>query len=147
MVFAMKYAPLAGYAGRSRRKIDPRRYDSPILVLDTCGAANWGSAVWQTGIPSLGFFALAGAASAFLFIAGGLLAARLGGLQPRRAGLLLGLYYGGTGLGIVLSALLVPSVLAVQRWPWAWWALSLACFVATALLAWPARALQDGGSA
>jgi predicted MFS family arabinose efflux permease len=33
--------------------------------------------------------ALAGVASAFLFIAGGLLAARLGALQPRRAGLLL----------------------------------------------------------
>jgi hypothetical protein len=47
-------------------QVDPRRYDSPILVLDTCGAANWGSAVWQTGIPSLGFFALAGAASAVI---------------------------------------------------------------------------------
>lgn len=84
---------------------------------------------------------LAGAASAFLFIAGGLLAVRLGAMQPHRSGLLLGLYYGGTGLGIVLSALLVPAVLAVQRWPWAWWALSLACFAATAALAWPARVL------
>ena len=35
---------------------------------------------------------LAGGASALLFIAGGLLAARLGGMQPQRAGLLLGLY-------------------------------------------------------
>jgi hypothetical protein len=41
----------------------------------------------------------------------GLLAARLGALQPQRMGLLLGLYYGGTGLGIVLSALLVPAML------------------------------------
>jgi predicted MFS family arabinose efflux permease len=94
---------------------------------------------------------LAGAASAFLFIAGGLLAARLGAQQPQRGGLLLGLYYGGTGLGIVLSALLVPAVLAAQRWPWAWWALSLACFAATAALAWPARVLaaqaNGGGNA
>ena len=38
-------------------------------------------------------------------------------------------------------------MLAVQRWSWAWWALSLACFAATALLAWPARVLQESGGA
>ncbi|MBA2960583.1 MULTISPECIES: YbfB/YjiJ family MFS transporter [Ramlibacter] len=89
---------------------------------------------------------LAGVASAFLFIAGGLLAARLGAQQPRRAGFLLGLYYGGTGLGIALSALLVPAVLAAAQprphaWAWVWWALALACLAATAVLAWPARVL------
>jgi len=89
---------------------------------------------------------LAGIASAFLFIAGGLLAARLGALMPSRSGLLLGLYYGGTGLGIVLSALLVPVLLesAWQRphgWAWAWWALALACLAATAVLARVARVL------
>lgn len=94
---------------------------------------------------------LAGAASAFVFIAGGLLAARLGAMRPAQGGLLLGLYYGGTGLGIVLSALLVPATLQAARevphgWAWAWWALSLACFAATALLAWPARVLGDGAS-
>ena len=76
---------------------------------------------------------LAGVASAFLFIAGGLLAARLGSLQPPRSGFLLGLYYGGTGAGIVLSALLVPAVLEAASarphgWAWAWWGLALACF-------------------
>ncbi len=90
---------------------------------------------------------LAGVASALVFIAGGLLAARLGALQPQRMGLLLGLYYGGTGLGIVLSALLVPAMLEAAAavphgWAWAWWALALACFAATAVLLWPARALQ-----
>ena len=90
---------------------------------------------------------LAGVASAFVFIAGGLLAARLGALQPRRMGLLLGLYYGGTGLGIVLSALLVPAMLeaaaqVTHGWAWAWWALAVACFAATAVLVWPARVLQ-----
>ena len=89
---------------------------------------------------------LAGVASAFLFIAGSLLAARLGSLRPGRGGLLLGIYYGGTGLGIVLSALLVPAVLeaAAARahgWAWAWWLLGLACLAATAVLAWPARVL------
>jgi predicted MFS family arabinose efflux permease len=90
---------------------------------------------------------LAGVASAFLLIAGSLLAARLVALQPRRGGLLLGLYYGGCGLGIVLSALLVPPVLEAARerahgWAWAWWGLALACLAATVVLIWPARALQ-----
>jgi MFS family permease len=89
---------------------------------------------------------LAGVASALVFIAGGLLAARLGALQPERGGFLIGLYYGGTGFGIVLSALLVPVVLAAvvevpHGWAWAWWALALACAAVTALLLWPARVL------
>lgn len=89
---------------------------------------------------------LAGGASALVFIAGGLLAARLGAQMPGRSGLLLGLYYGGTGWGISLSALLVPAVLAVapapHGWTWAWWALALACVVATVALLWPARVLS-----
>src|SRR3989344_4709207 len=81
---------------------------------------------------------LAGGASALVFIAGGLLAARLGAQVPGRSGLLLGLYYGGTGWGISLSALLVPAVLGVapapHSWTWAWWVLALACMAATAVL-------------
>jgi predicted MFS family arabinose efflux permease len=57
---------------------------------------------------------LAGVASGLVFSTGGLLAARLGARQPQRSGLLLGLYYGGTGFGIVLSALGVPLVLAMR---------------------------------
>jgi len=91
---------------------------------------------------------LAGVASALLFIAGGLLAARLGSQLPSRNGLLLGVYYGGTGLGIVLSALLVPPLLDAAAqvphgWAWAWWVLALACALASALLAWPARVLRQ----
>ncbi|WP_249931264.1 YbfB/YjiJ family MFS transporter [Ramlibacter sp. 2FC] len=90
---------------------------------------------------------LAGVASAFIFIAGGLLAARLGVLAPGRAGLLLGLYYGGTGWGIALSALGVPAALTAARalphgWTWAWWVLAAACLAATALLWGPVRRLQ-----
>ena len=87
---------------------------------------------------------LAGVASALVFIAGGLLAARLGALAPRHMGLLLGLYYGGTGLGILLSALLVPAMLQAASgvphgWAWAWWALAVSCLLATGLLAWVGR--------
>jgi predicted MFS family arabinose efflux permease len=91
---------------------------------------------------------LAGMASALLFITGGLLAARLGAQKPSHNGLLLGLYYGGTGLGIVLSALLVPWLLeraagVAHGWAWAWWALAFACVLASLVFAWPARVLRD----
>ncbi len=90
---------------------------------------------------------LAGVASAWVFIAGGLLAARLGANQPARGGLLIGLYYGGTGFGIALSAVLVPAVLEAAHaqphgWAWAWWGLALVCAGLTALLCWPARVLR-----
>ena len=90
---------------------------------------------------------LAGVASAWVFVAGGLLAARLGARSPGQAGLLLGLYYGGTGWGIALSALAVPALLeaaagVLHGWAWAWWALALACLAATAVLARPALLLQ-----
>ncbi|PKO41656.1 MAG: MFS transporter [Betaproteobacteria bacterium HGW-Betaproteobacteria-3] len=123
---------------------------APLLV--------WGALLASLFMGLSGFFTaaapllaqrlLAGVASAFVFIAGGLLAARLGALQPARGGLLIGLYYGGTGFGIVLSALLVPRVLDATAhlphgWAWAWWALAAACLGATAALLWPARRLAQ----
>jgi len=93
---------------------------------------------------------LAGVSSAFIFIAGGILAARLGALHPGRAGLLLGLYYGGTGFGIIASALLVPATLAraashgaAHAWQWPWLVLGVVCLLATALVAAPVRAIPE----
>ncbi len=82
---------------------------------------------------------LAGVVSAWIFVAGGLLATRLGARWPQHTGLLLGLYYGGTGWGISLSALGVPFMLeaAGQRehaWAWAWWGLAVACTLAWLVL-------------
>lgn len=97
---------------------------------------------------------LAGIASAFIFISGGVLAARLSSLHPNQAGLLLGIYYGGTGVGIVLSALLVPLALsaatvhgAPHGWQWAWVALGAACLLATLAMALPARHIDGAASA
>lgn len=84
---------------------------------------------------------LAGGVSAAVFVSGGLLAARLGAHWPSQSGLLLGLYYGGTGWGIALSAVLVPVALSAANeqalahpWAWAWWGLALACFTMTLVL-------------
>jgi predicted MFS family arabinose efflux permease len=85
----------------------------------------------------LGQRVLAGMASAITFTSGGVLVARLGALHGRQVGLLLGLYYGGAGFGIVISAQLVPRALAVAQeqggahgWQWAWIALGLVCLLA-----------------
>ena len=134
---------------------------TPWLLRRTpaTGLLLWGSALATVFMALSGFFTeatplllqrlLAGVASALVFIAGGLLAARLGARQPRHSGFLLGIYYGGTGIGIALSAVGVPWVMALAEgrphaWAWAWWALALLCALATALLAWPARVLAAG---
>lgn len=88
---------------------------------------------------------LAGIASAFIFISGGVLAARLGSMHARHAGFLIGIYYGGTGFGIALSALLVPVALeaaaaqgAAHVWQWAWMVLGGVCLLMTAMITVPA---------
>ena len=71
----------------------------------------------------------AGTGSAATFVAGGLLAARLtGGRDGRSAGLVLGLYYGGVGAGIVASAAVVPWLAGravAHAWQGAWIGLGL----------------------
>jgi predicted MFS family arabinose efflux permease len=93
--------------------------------------------------------ALTGVASAAAFVCGGLLAAQLAtrpSPHPTReapaAGLVLGIYYGGTGVGIVLSALLVPPLAAragAHAWQWAWIALGVAAAIATGITALATR--------
>jgi predicted MFS family arabinose efflux permease len=77
----------------------------------------------------------AGVASAAMFIGGGLLAARLA-QDAGRPGVVLGLYYGGTGLGIIVSALAVPPL----PWRTAWLVLAAVALAATVVLA---RATRD----
>lgn len=47
-------------------RIDPRRYDTPVMVMDCCGTGNWAFPSWAQGIPSVSFHAIAGAASAVI---------------------------------------------------------------------------------
>lgn len=87
-----------------------------------------------------------GVSSALIFVSGGLLVSRLAAMHGHRAGLLLGLYYGGTGLGIVAASLLVPPVMAAAAahgaphpWQWAWLLLGTLALAASLLMAGPAR--------
>jgi hypothetical protein len=63
----------------------------------------------------------------------------------------LGLYYGGTGWGIVVSSILVPLTLSngPRGWQSAWFALAFACALFAAVSIGAARRLdadRDGGS-
>jgi predicted MFS family arabinose efflux permease len=63
---------------------------------------------------------------------------------PRGAGLVLGLYFGGTGLGIVASSLIVPPLAArglPHAWQGAWLALGVTALLATLVTAAATRHL------
>ena len=100
---------------------------------------------------------LTGVASAAVFVAGGLLAARLGSRLATGSrispGLVLGLYYGGTGLGIVASALALPPLIALPAsqagrpgWQWGWIALAALALAATVLVARRTATLRDAAA-
>jgi len=82
-----------------------------------------------------------GVTSAFIFVCGGILITRLAALHSARAGFLLGLFYGGSGMGIVLSAWVVPLTIAAANahhvahsWQWAWLAMGLLSVLASAVM-------------
>lgn len=78
---------------------------------------------------------LAGAAGAVTFIVGASLAANVAaGATPDRAALILGIYFAGGGLGVAVSGLLIPALLAATGaggWRWGWLTLGALAFAAT----------------
>ncbi len=127
-----------------------RRWGPGPLLLWTTAVASVcmvAGGLFTASAVLLGQRLLAGVLSAWIFTAGGLLAARLSLRWPGHSGLLLGLYYGGAGWGIVLCSLSVPVALQVagpqaHPWMWAWWILGGWAGVATGVLLWALRALQ-----
>ncbi len=80
--------------------------------------------------------AIAGLGGALTFIAGGALAAQLATRSPQHSGTLLAVYFGGGGLGILTSGLVVPLLIqSSSTWRWGWISLGVAALVAT-LLSW-----------
>ena len=83
--------------------------------------------------------AACGVFSAVIFVSGGILASQLATSNAQHSGLVLGLFYGGAGLGVTISALVVPATLGNDGHGWqvSWVALGIICALCTAL-AWPA---------
>jgi predicted MFS family arabinose efflux permease len=143
---AMNTVNAAGYLigalllPRALARIDARRLFlagclGTVLTLALHGLASSDAALYTLRL-------LSGVTSAATFATGGVLAARLGNVG--NAGLVIGIYYGGTGVGIVASALLVPPLAGrdlPHAWQAAWWALAAAALAATAVAAAATRAL------
>ena len=85
--------------------------------------------------------AVAGAAGALSLITGGALAAAAGGGGGHgRPTLALGVYFGGAGFGMVVSAFAVPALVAAVGWRSGW-------FVLGALGCWATRCGAAGAGA
>lgn len=107
-------------------RLGPRR-TSVIALLLTVGATG------ATGLFSdfaaicvLRF--LPGLTGAFVFVAGGVMAARLATESPGRRGMLIGLFYVGPGIGMAIAGLLLPAFVEGRPdlWRWGWAAAALA---------------------
>ncbi len=81
---------------------------------------------------------LAGAGAAFGFIAGGALATHIAQAYPSRSAFLLGLFYGGPGIGIIGSGLAAPYLLeslGAGSWATIWAAFAIVSVALSLILA------------
>jgi predicted MFS family arabinose efflux permease len=125
-----------------------RRWSAGALFCGGCAATALlmaGSGLIADTDSLLTLRVITGVSSAAIFISGGVLAARLASARPHDAGLVLGLYYGGTGWGIVASSVLVPLsiVNAAHGWQFAWFALAAACAVFATVAIGAARRIES----
>jgi predicted MFS family arabinose efflux permease len=131
---AMNTANALGYlagaiaAGPLVARVGSRRPYLAGLVLT--GLALLGSAISGNFGILIGLRVVAGVTGALVFIAGAGLVARLvTGLTPGGSVVVLGAYFAGGGLGVVVSALLIPPVVGLgagQSWRWGWVVLGIA---------------------
>ena len=122
---AMNTANAGGYllgallAPRWLARVDALRVATAGAVVSAAALAAHAFAGSDAAL--FGLRIAAGIGSAATFVGGGLLAARLS-QHAVRPGLVLGLYYGGAGIGIVASTAIVPPL----PWRAAWLALAAA---------------------
>lgn len=149
---AMNTAHAAGYLiGALSLSMVIRRYSSwasfvtgGVLSSVFLGLCAWFTDAWLIGLLRL----LSGFTSASVFAGGTVLIAQLAGLHPKRSGTLLGIYYAGGGLGMVLCAGLVPWTLFegeqahwLHPWQLGWLAVGATGLLLTLVMWQPAKAL------
>jgi len=106
-----------------------------IAVIESCGARRTAVAGLVVTIASTAATGLSsdflvlcvlrflpGLSGAFVFVAGGVMAARLATLRPGQRGLLIGLFYIGPGVGMAIAGLLLPMLVDARPdlWRWGW---------------------------
>lgn len=86
---------------------------------------------------------LPGLSGAAVFVAGGLLAVRLGAARGGRPSLVLGLFYVGVGFGISLTGCTLPFLVAADAADWraGWYATGALCLLAALPATWGALQL------
>jgi predicted MFS family arabinose efflux permease len=85
---------------------------------------------------------LSGIAAAYVFVAGGVLAASVFPNDARRAASAIAIYFAGGGIGLLVTALTIPWLLEVggdTAWPDAWLLLGAMCLVMSLLATLAAR--------
>ncbi len=89
-----------------------------------------------------------GIANTYVFAGGSVLAAQLSNMHPTRAGWLMGIYYGGGGLGIIIPSFLVPGLVELgQTWGWAypwqlaWFGIAVVSCLALACMWYPGHSI------
>jgi len=123
LVGALVAAPLAARIG------DKRAFFAGVLISAmSLLATGWLSEVWPLALLRL----LTGASGALSLVTGGSLAAAAGGGGSGRSTLALGVYFGGAGFGMIVSALAVPALVAAVGWQSGWFVLGALAFAAAA---------------
>ncbi|PWE28831.1 hypothetical protein DDZ14_18435 [Maritimibacter sp. 55A14] len=112
---------------------------SASLVLSGLTQSFWLLTIWRV---------FAGVFGAPTFIAGGVLAANLFP-DTRRMALAIALYFGGGGIGIVLSGITLPLFFEIsgsENWPMSWLGLGAVSALACTLSLWSARQMSARAS-
>jgi MFS family permease len=91
---------------------------------------------------------LTGVFGAPVFIAGGAMAATLFKDDPKRNALAIALYFGGGGMGMILSGATLPALFDLHgagTWPVAWLSLGIASIICCPLCLWAVRQIDAAG--